>query len=142
LIEKEIAMDKSHDALALVGRIALVAIFIQSGFGKLANFAGTAGYIASRGLPMPTVLAAITVVVELGLGLAIAVGFKTRISALLIAIWLVPVTLLFHNFWSSPPDQVMMQKIHFMKNVAIFGGMALLIAFGPGRWSLDGGRET
>lgn len=133
-------MDRSQDTLALFGRIALAAIFVSSGYGKLGGFAGTAAYIASKGLPLPEVLTAITIFIELVLGLAIVIGFKARVAALLIALWLIPTTLLFHNFWAVPQAQVAMQKINFMKNVSIFGGMLLLMAFGPGRFSLDGGR--
>lgn len=133
-------MKRSSDFLALVGRIALAAIFVWSGSGKITDFGSTAGYIASKGLPVPAVLTAITIFVELGLGLVIVIGWKTRIAALLIALWLIPTTYLFHNFWSSPVSAAMMQQINFMKNVSIFGGMLLLIAFGPGRYSVDGGR--
>lgn len=133
-------MERSQDLLALVGRIALAALFVWSGFGKIGDFASTAAYIASKGLPFPEVLTAITIFVEFALGLAIVVGFKARVSALLIALWLIPTTLLFHNFWAMPPDKVMMQTISFMKNVAVFGGMLLLMAFGAGRYSIDGGR--
>ena len=63
------------------------------------------------------------------------------IAAFLIALWLIPTTFLFHNFWASPPGQVMMQQINFMKNVSILGGMMLLMAFGAGRLSVDGGRR-
>jgi putative oxidoreductase len=135
-------MEKSQDTLALIGRIALAALFVWSGWGKISGFSGTAGYIASQGLPMPEVLTAGTIFVELVLGLAIVVGLKTRIAALLIALWLIPTSFLFHNFWSAPADQVMMQQINFMKNASIFGGMLLLMAFGAGRYSIDGRRDT
>jgi putative oxidoreductase len=97
--------------------------------------------IASQGLPLAQALTAMTIFVELVLGLAIVVGFKTRIAALLIALWLIPATLVFHNFWSAPDAEAMMQQINFMKNVSIFGGMLLLTAFGPGRYSVDGGNR-
>ncbi len=135
-------MEKSQDTLALIGRIALAALFVWSGWGKISGFSGTAGYIASQGLPMPEVLTAGTIFVELVLGLAIVVGLKTRIAALLIALWLIPTSFLFHNFWSAPADQVMMQQINFMKNASIFGGMLLLMAFGAGRYSVDGNRAV
>ena len=130
-----------RDLFALVGRIALAAIFVWSGAGKITGFSNTAGYIASKGLPMPAVLTALTICIELGLGLAIVLGFRARIAALLIALWLIPTTFLFHNFWAAPAGQAMMQQINFMKNVSIFGGMLLLMAFGAGRYSVDGGRR-
>ncbi|MEP6655635.1 MAG: DoxX family protein [Betaproteobacteria bacterium] len=131
-------MEKSQDLIALIGRIAVAILFVTSGWGKMMDFGGTAGFIASNGIPLPQVATAITIVEELGLGLAIALGWQTRYAAAVIALWLIPTTFLFHNFWSAPADQVMMQQINFMKNVSIFGAMLLLMAFGPGRYSLDG----
>lgn len=134
-------MNRGNDVLALIGRIALAWIFVWSGSGKITGFSSTAGYIASKGLPMPAVLTAITIFIELILGLAIIIGWRARIAAFLIALWLIPTTFLFHNFWSAPAAQVMMQQINFMKNVSILGGMMLLMAFGAGRYSVDGGRR-
>lgn len=134
-------MNRSSDVLALIGRIALAAIFVWSGSGKITGFSSTAGYIASKGLPMPAVLTAFTIFIELILGLAIVIGWRARIAAFLIALWLIPTSFLFHNFWAAPAGQVMMQQINFMKNVSILGGMMLLMAFGAGRLSVDGGRR-
>ena len=125
------------DAAALLGRILLAVIFIKSGWGKIGGFEQTAGMMASKGLPMPQVLLVATILVELGAGLLLAIGYKARWAALLIALWLVPVTLSFHQFWGIPPEQVQMQSINFFKNVSILGGMLMVFAFGPGRYSLD-----
>lgn len=122
---------------ALLGRILLAAIFIKSGWGKIGGFEGTAAYMASKGLPMVQVLLVLTILVELGGGLLLAVGFKARWAALAIALFLVPVTFLFHAFWGIPAEQVMNQTNHFFKNAAILGGMLMVFAFGPGRLSLD-----
>ena len=131
-------MERSQDVLALVGRIALAALFVWSGLGKITGFSGTVAFVASKGLPMPEVLTALTIVVEFVLGLAIVLGFKARIAALVIALWLIPTTFLFHDYWNSPAAQALNMQIHFMKNVSIFGGMLLMMAFGPGRYSIDG----
>jgi putative oxidoreductase len=133
------AMKAKSDLLALVGRVLLGLIFVLSGWGKLTGFAGAAGYIASKGLPMPEVLAGIAVAIELGGGLALVVGFKARWAALAIAVFLVVISPIFHNFWDAPAAQAMNQQIHFMKNVAILGGMLMVMAFGPGRFSIDKG---
>ena len=135
-------MERNQDVIALVGRICLVLLFIWSGWNKIGGFEGTAGYVGSKGLPMPAVLTALTIVIELGLGLLILIGWQTRWAALLIALWLIPTTLLFHNFWAVPPEQIAAQKINFMKNLSLFGGMLLLMAFGPGRLSVDGRRAV
>ncbi len=129
-----------NDLLALVGRIAMASLFIWSGAGKIPGFGRTVAAIASKGLPFPQFLAAATIFVELGLGLAIVIGWRTRIAAALTALWLIPTTIFFHNYWAAPAAQVMMQQINFMKNASIFGGMLLLIALGAGRYSVDGGR--
>ena len=125
------------NAVALVGRILLAAIFIISGFLKIGGFAGTAGYMASKGLPMPQVLLVLTIALELGGGILIAIGFKARWVALLFFLWLIPTTLIFHPFWGIDAAQVQNQMNNFLKNVSIMGGMLLLFAYGPGAYSLD-----
>jgi putative oxidoreductase len=132
-------MNKQNDALALAGRLFLSVLFLVSGFGKLMGFAGAAGYIASKGLPMPQVLAGLTIVAELGGGLALLFGFKTRLVAWGFILFLIIISPIFHNFWSAPPEQAAMQQIQFLKNLAILGGMLMVAAFGPGRLSIDKG---
>ena len=127
----------NRDVAALVGRILLAAIFIKSGFGKIAGFEGTAAAIASKGLPLPQVGAAIAVAVELLGGILLLVGFKARWAALAIFLFLIPTTFIFHAYWAVPPEQVMAQQGSFMKNLAIMGGMLMVWAFGPGRLALD-----
>ena len=128
---------QNQNLVALAGRILLAAIFVISGFNKIAGFDGVAGYIASKGLPMPQVLAALTVALELGGGLLLIAGYKVRWVALLFFLWLIPTTLIFHKFWGIDAAQVQNQMNHFLKNVSIMGGMLLLMAFGPGGYSVD-----
>ena len=127
----------TQNLLALVGRLLLAAIFVVAGFNKIPGFDGVAGYIASKGLPMPQVLAALTIALELVGGIMLVVGYKVRWVALAFFLWLIPTTLIFHKFWGIDAAQVQNQMNHFMKNVAIMGGMALVMAFGPGAYSLD-----
>jgi putative oxidoreductase len=129
-----------QNPLALLGRIFLALIFITSGFGKIGGYAGVVGYIASKGLPMASVVAVLTILVELGGGLAVAFGFMTRWAALALAIFSVLAGLIFHAYWAVPADQVMNMQIHFWKNVAIAGGFLTLAAFGPGAISIDAKR--
>jgi len=131
-----------QNPLALIGRILLALIFITSGFGKIAGFAGTAGYIASKGLPLASVVAALTIVVELGGGLAILFGFATRWAALALAVFCVLAAFIFHAYWGVPADQVMGQQINFWKNISIAGGFLMLTAFGPGGISIDAKRAA
>jgi len=130
-------MNVQKDWATLLGRILLAVMFVVSGYGKLTGFDGTVGYIASKGLPMPQVLAGIAILIELGGGLALIMGWKTRWVALAFIVFLLVITPIFHNYWAVPPEQMMGQQINFMKNVTILGGMLLLLAFGPGRYSVD-----
>lgn len=129
--------DAVQNTAALVGRILLALIFITSGWGKIAGFGGTVGYIASQHLPMPQVAAVIAIVCELGGGLLLAVGYKARWAGLVLAIFTLAAGILFHDFWNADAASQMMQSINFWKNVSIAGGMLMVFAFGPGRYSLD-----
>ena len=131
-----------QDSAALIGRILLALMFIISGWGKITGFSDNAGYIASQGLPMPQALLIIAIAIELGAGLAIAFGWKTRWAAVVMMVFLIVITPIFHAFWNVPADQAMAQQINFMKNLSILGGMILLFAWGPGRYSLDERRAT
>ena len=124
-------------AAALVGRVLLALIFITSGFGKITGFEGTVGYIASKGLALPQIGAIIAIVVELGGGLLLAIGYKARWAALALAIFTLAAGILFHNYWAVEAAQKMDQQINFWKNISITGGMLLAFAFGPGRYSVD-----
>jgi putative oxidoreductase len=86
---------------------------------------------------MPQVVAVLTILVELGGGILLAVGYKARYAALALAIFSLLAGLLFHNFWAVEAAQKMGQQINFMKNVSIAGGMLMVFAFGPGRYSVD-----
>ena len=132
------ATDSLGDAFALIGRILMAYLFIPSGFGKLMGFAGTVGYIASKGVPLPEVCAAIAIAAELGLGILLLVGWQTRWVALGLAIFVAVISPIFHNYWAVPEAQVMMQKLNFTKNLAIVGGFLAFAAFGAGRFSIDG----
>jgi putative oxidoreductase len=127
-----------QNPLALIGRALLALLFIPAGFSKLTGFAGTVGYIASKGVPLPELAAAAAVGVELGLGLLLLVGFQTRWAALGIAGFTFVISFIFHNFWGVPADQVMMQQINFFKNIAVVGGLLTVVAWGAGAWSVDG----
>jgi putative oxidoreductase len=134
------ARTNAHDIAALVGRILLAVIFIKSGFGKITGFEGTVGYIASKGLPLPQVGAILAIIVELGGGILLAVGFKARWAALAIAVFTLAAGIFFHNYWAVvDAAQRAGQEINFWKNIAITGGALAFFAFGPGRYSVDKG---
>ena len=128
---------KTNDTVVLIGRILLAVMFIISGFGKITGFDGTVGYIASKGLPLPQIVAIGTILVEVGGGIMLAVGYKARWAGLALAIFTLLAGIIFHNFWAAEAAQKMAQQINFMKNIAISGGMLMVFAFGPGRLSVD-----
>ncbi len=117
---------------SLIGRILLVIIFLNSGIGKIGNFEGTAQYMAKFGMPNTSFFLFGAIVFELVGSVTVILGYFTRLGALLILIFLIPTTLIFHaNF----ADQI--QMIMFVKNVSMFGGCLLLLSAGQGGLSLD-----
>ncbi len=121
----------------LLGRILLSVIFILAGFNKINGFEGTAGYMASKGLPMTEVLLVLTIIIELGGGLLILVGWQARWAAMAIFLFIIPVTFVFHPFWSFEGQEAMHQYNSFMKNLTIMGGMMYIMVYGSGPLSLD-----
>ena len=131
-------MTNSTSVQLLIARILLAFIFVMAGFNKLTGIDGTAGYIASTGLPAATLLAWAAAIFELAAGIFLVIGFQTRITAYLLALFC-----LFTGYWFhfDPSDQ--MQFISFMKNVGLAGGYIALAIAGPGIYSVDqkvGGR--
>lgn len=124
----------------LVARLLLALMFVMAGVSKLTGLEGTAGYIASAGLPMAQVLAFGAGVLEVAAGVMLIVGWQARWAALALAAFTVLASLLFHNFWAMPKDQQFMEQLMFMKNLAITGGLLFVFAFGPGSLSLDARR--
>ena len=130
-------MDSLRTPLVVTGRVLLALMFVLSGFGKLADIGGTAGYIASGGLPAPAVLAVLVGLLELVGGLALMVGFHARWAGLALGLFTLMASVLFHKFWAVAPDQQMVQQLMFMKNLAVAGGMFIVAALGAGPASLD-----
>jgi putative oxidoreductase len=122
----------------VVGRFLLALIFVLSGWGKITGFEGTVAYMASKGMPFPQFLLPGAIIVELGGGLALMLGWKARWAALALFLFCIPTALVFHNFWAVPPEQAQNQMIHFLKNLAIMGGLLYVVAFGPGPFGIGG----
>jgi len=116
----------------LIGRILLVLIFLQSGVGKIENFGGTVQYMASYGMPYTNFFLVGAIFFELVGSATVILGYFARFGALLLLIFLIPTTLIFHSNFA---DQV--QMIMFMKNVSMLGGCLIVLASGAGRFSLD-----
>lgn len=124
----------------LIGRLALATIFILAGLGKFMDVEGTSAYMASKGMTMIPFFLYSAAILELVAGLALAIGFKARWAALLLALFIIPTVLIFHNFWSVEGAAARtMEMVQFLKDVAIFGGLLYVAAVGPGRYALDHG---
>ena len=126
-------MNARHNFADLAGRILISAMFLQAGLAKIGGYAGTQGYMEAMGVP--GILLPLVIALEVLGAVAIIVGYRTRLAAVLLAGFTLFAGLLFH--W-APGDQV--QGLLFMKNVAITGGFLFLAARGAGGWSLDAGR--
>lgn len=111
----------------VLARILLGLVFLVAGWGKLTGFEGTVAYIASAGLPVPSVLAVLTIIIELGGAIMLIVGFHARIAAFALAVFTVLATLAYHM---NLADQL--QQIMFLKNLAIIGGLLMVKVYGPG----------
>lgn len=122
---------------ALVGRFLLAAIFLLSGYAKLADPAGAIGYMSSAGIPSSDVLVYVAGGAEILGGLALVLGILARLAALGLFIYLIPVVFYFHAFWTFEGAERMNQMAHFMKNLAIMGGLLAVFALGPGGYSID-----
>ncbi len=131
-----------NNPLSLIGRLLLALLFLPAGISKIGGFAGTAGYIASVGLPLPQFAAAIAIAVEVLGGLALIAGFGTRLAALALALFTLVASFVFHNFWAMPADQAMLQQLMFFKNIAVVGGLLVLAAHGAGAFSIDARRTA
>lgn len=129
--------DKFDNEMILLARILLMVLFVLFGWSKLADFSGTAAYMASEGLPFPTLAAAVVVLMEFFVGVAIVLGFYTRPLALLLALYTLGTALIGHHYWTMAGADRMANMINFYKNIAIIGGLLLLCVTGPGRYSLD-----
>ena len=123
-------MDKPSELSAPIGRLLLSMIFIFSGFTKITGYAATQGYMESMGVP--GMLLPLVIAVELLGGIAILLGFKARLVAILMAGFSIVSALLFHQFWI---DESQMNP--FMKNIAMAGGFLMIFAHGPGSYSID-----
>lgn len=132
LSEEAILMEWLKSLANLIGRILLVLIFLNSGIGKIGNLEGTAQYMAKFGMPFTSFFLFGAIVLELVGSITIILGYFTRFGALLLIIFLIPTTLIFHTNFT---DRV--QMIMFMKNVSMLGGCFFLLGTGPGRFSLD-----
>ena len=124
-----------------IARILLAAIFLISGYDKIGGFSKVVAFMASKGIPLSEIALALSIVLEIGGGLLLIAGWKARWAAAAIFVWLIPATLIFHNFWAVDAAQYQNQLNHFLKNLCIMGGMLYVMAFGAGPLSVDNRRR-
>ncbi len=132
------AGDRWSDIADVAGRIALAAMFIMSRADKLfAHTAETVQAMEAYHVPLAGLLIYPVGIVELAGGLALAAGYRTRLAALLLALFTAAVSPIFHAFWAVPADQAVVQMLFFTKNLAVFGGLLHVAAHGAGRFALQ-----
>lgn len=133
--------ESTQNTLVLIGRILLSFIFLLSGFDKITGWSDTEAYMASKGMPFVPLFLGAAIVLELGGGVSVALGYRARLGALALVIFVIPTTLVFHDFWTLAGPERQLQTIMFLKNLSMLGGLLLVAAYGPGRFSLDGYRS-
>jgi len=125
--------DEFAAALMLLARIFLSLPFLYSGVDKCWRWAAAQREVAASGLPWPTLLHLITVSAQLGAGLSVLIGIEARLGALVLCLFLIPVTVMYHPFWKRSGPDMVAEADHFLLNLAVIGGLLMIVAFGSGR---------
>lgn len=120
-----------------LGRVLLSAIFIMSGIHKIFSWNETSEQMTNEGMFLVPLLLLGAIVLEVGGGLSILVGYWARVGAAALVVFLIPTTLIFHDFWTYEGQEQQAQMMHFVKNLAIMGGLLLVLGFGAGPISVD-----
>ena len=127
----------SRTIAPLFGRIFMSLVFLFSGLTKIAAFQMMTGLAQAKGLPLPAISIAGAAAIEIFGGLAVLTGFQTKLAGWLLFLYLIPTTMLFHNFWALEGAERIDAQVHFFKNLAIMGGLLTLASFGAGAYSID-----
>jgi len=130
-------MTMQNPMLPLLGRILIGALFVTAGVRKAMAIAATTGYFAKLGVPAPEIMAWVVVLIEVGGGLALILGWQTRLMAWVLAIFVAVATGLAHRFWEFDAAQYNAQLNNFLKNGAVIGGLLMFATYGPGSASVD-----
>jgi putative oxidoreductase len=134
-------MKLNHPVIPLLGRLLMTYIFLTSGLAKVVDWPGSIAYMSTRHLPFIPLLLGIATVIELGGSLCLITGYQARLAALVMFVYLLAVTVLFHNYWAMRPEVAGMVETHFRKNLGIMGGLLMLVYSGPGAWALGGSAD-
>jgi putative oxidoreductase len=137
LIQHDVLDSSWRSSMALIGRLLIAAIFLMSGIAKLTDTPGTVAHMTAAGIPYADTLAIVAGVAEILGAAAIALGLLTRLGAFGLFLYMIPTTVIFHGFWNFHGAERLPQMVNFMKNLAIMGGLATLVAFGAPRLSLS-----
>jgi len=127
----------NNSVVLVAGRALLSAVFLVAGVRKIMIWGPQVAYFTKLGFPMPEVMTVLAIAIELGAGLALLVGWRTRQAAWLLALFVLIATFMAHRFWEFDAATQANQMNHFLKNLAIIGGLAFVASFGPGRAALD-----
>jgi putative oxidoreductase len=128
----------SSSFFMLIGRLLLAVLFLVSVYGKVYGYDATVAYMASKNLPAIPLLLGLAIIIEFLGGLSLLLGYKVRFMAIILILYLIPVTYFMHNFWTAQdPHEQNMQMFHFLKNVAIIGGLFYVVANGAGYLGCD-----
>lgn len=130
-------MSLSNNIALFIGRLCMCAIFLITGVWKFVDFDGVSQEMSIKGFPMVSFFLISAAIVEILGGLSLFFGYKTRLWAAILMVYLLPVTAIFHDFWNAVEPQRYVQIIQFLKNLTIIGGLWDVIGAGPGRISLD-----
>jgi putative oxidoreductase len=121
----------------LIGRILIASLFLPAGVSKLMSFDGTVAYFTSLGMAIPSLMTIGVIAIEILGGLALILGYKTRIAAVVLALFTIGASIIGHAYWAASADQAFVAKLLFYKNMAIVGGLLILAAVGAGQLSVD-----
>jgi putative oxidoreductase len=128
--------DAFLNALIMFSRVLLSMPFIYSGIDKCLHWTAAQREVAASGLPWPTLLHLVTVALHLGAGFSLLIGIEARLGALLLCLFLVPVTVMYHPFWKHSGADLVAEADHFLLNLAVIGGLLMIVALGSGRISM------
>lgn len=133
-------MSNQNDLLSLVGRILLALMFLIGGVDKVMGMEGTLKYMTANGVPMANIAIYAAILIEIGAGLLLVIGYQTRWAAAVLIVFIIAAEFFFHQYWNLEGQPRGLQRVIFYKNLAVLGGMMMLIVAGPGRYSLDARR--
>ena len=120
----------------MFGRFLIAYIFVTSGIAKVFGWEANVQYMSTRHLPMIPLLLAVAAIIELGGSICLITGYQARMAAFVLFLYMIAVTVIFHNYWAASGNLAGIQETQFRKNLAIMGGLLVLAYSGPGRYSL------